>query len=251
MKKIKISMMLFLSAYPINAQEIITDRPDQTESSSTIPRGSLQIESGILIRFLDLEEVFLQEIFAPTTLFRFGLTEQVELRIVNQLISIKDKNNPEENFGIGDLEIGTKIQIYKKERANMEIAFLSHVVLPTGSKGLTIDKVGTINKLSISHKLKPNINLGYNIGYNYFGSENGFITYSLALGIGITPKVAIYLEPYGEIGIFEEHILNFDAGITYLLRDNFQLDFSFGTGINNKMNYIAAGFSWNISQDAK
>ena len=30
----------------VYGQTIITDRPDQTESSSTIPKGSLQIEQG-------------------------------------------------------------------------------------------------------------------------------------------------------------------------------------------------------------
>jgi len=29
-----------------------------------------------------------------------------------------------------------------------------------------------------------------------------------------------------------------------LVKDNLQLDFSFGTGINHTMNYISLGFSW-------
>ena len=31
------------------------------------------------------------------------------------------------------------------------------------------------------------------------------------------------------------------------VKDNFQLDFSFGTGLNYTMNYLSAGFSWNIA----
>ncbi len=30
------------------AQEIVTDRPDQTEASSTVGNGNLQIETGLL-----------------------------------------------------------------------------------------------------------------------------------------------------------------------------------------------------------
>ena len=46
MKKcLLVSWMLIAS--PLSAQQIITDRPDQTESASTVPRGSLQIEGGI------------------------------------------------------------------------------------------------------------------------------------------------------------------------------------------------------------
>ncbi len=121
------------------------------------------------------------------------------------------------------------------------------MILPTGTKEVSFEKLGTINKLSISHELTDNIGLGYNLGYDYFGYQNGFLTYSVVLGIAISERVSMYLEPYGSIGIFDEHLANFDAGITYLVKDNFQLDFSFGTGINYTMNYLSAGFSWNIA----
>ena len=39
-------------------------------------------------------------------------------------------------------------------------------------------------------------------------------------------------------------ISNFDSGFTYLVKDNLQIDLSFGLGINNKMNFQAIGVSW-------
>ena len=48
---------------------------------------------------------------------------------------------------------------------------------------------------------------------------------------------------------FDEHASNFDAGFTYLIKDNFQLDFSFGTGINHAMNYLSIGCSLNIAKE--
>jgi hypothetical protein len=251
MSKIKcvIVILLFLLSDQVFGQEIITDRPDQTESSSTIPRGSLQIESGILVRFAENNSISLREISAPSTLFRYGISKSVEIRVVNQFVSIKNKNTSNEINGITDLEVGAKVQIFKKQGVNTEIAFLSHLILPTGSKDVSFDKVGTINKLSISHEINDKIGVGYNLGYNYFGFDNGFLTYSLVIGIKINNKAGIYLEPYGEIGIFDEYLANFDTGFTYLLKDNFQLYFSFGTGINYTMNYISAGFSWNIGTD--
>ena len=110
---------------------------------------------------------------------------------------------------------------------------------------MTIDDYGTINKLSISHVITDDIGVGYNLGYNNFGVGDGDATYSLAIGVGITDKVGVYFEPYGEFIEFDEHISNFDAGFTFLLRDNFQLDYSFGVGLNNDMNYMSVGFSWN------
>ena len=239
--------LFFIVTYAGYGQKIVTDRPDQTESSSTVPKKSLQIESGMLIKFAEEGDISLREIAIPSTLFRYGIGKGIEIRVVNQYVNIKEKNTSKEISGISDLEIGAKIQLLKKENINTEIAFLSHVILPTGTKEVSFEKLGTINKLSISHELTDNIGLAYNLGYNYFGYDNGFLTYSLVLGIGITEKVGMYLEPYGSIGIFDEHLANFDAGVTYLVKDNFQLDFSFGTGINYTMNYLSAGFSWNIA----
>ena len=239
--------LFFTVSYAGYGQKIVTDRPDQTESSSTVPKKSLQIESGMLIKFAEEGDVSLREIAIPTTLFRYGLGKLIEIRVANTYLNIKEKNTSNEISGISDLEIGAKIQLFKKESSKTEIAFLSHVVLPTGTKEVSFEKLGTINKLSISHVLTDNIGLGYNLGYNYFGYENGFLTYSLVLGIAVNERVGMYLEPYGSVGIFDKHLANFDAGITYLVKDNFQLDFSFGTGINYTMNYLSAGFSWNIA----
>lgn len=245
-KYILIALVVFTKQ--LIAQQIITDRPDQTEASSTVPKSSLQIESGILIGFTEIDTNKKRQLLAPTTLFRYGITKGIEIRVLNQFESIENQITSEETNGISDLEVGTKIQLLKKENINTEVAFLSHLIVPIGSKELSNIKFGTINKLAISHKLNDNIGIGYNLGYNYFGDGKGDLTYSLALGISITNKVAIYVEPYGDITELKKHLSNFDAGFTYLLRDNFQLDFSFGTGINYTMNYISAGFSWNISK---
>lgn len=236
-----------------NAQEIlqkpniITDRPDQTESSSVIPKRSLQIESGVLVGFTETTNVSEKLVAAPSTLIRLGLTENIELRVFNQYESLKNQNTGHKHSGISDLEIGAKIQLFQKENANTEVAFLSHLIIPTGSKALTNDKYGTINKLSIAHDLNENFSVGYNLGYNYYGEGDGDFTYSLAIGHSFTDKVGLYIEPYGEVVEFNEHVMNADAGITFLLKPNFQLDVSFGTGLNHTMNYMSAGFSWNIS----
>jgi hypothetical protein len=56
-------------------------------------------------------------------------------------------------------------------------------------------------------------------------------------------NVAVFIEPYGDFVEFNELMANLDAGITYLVNPDLQLDFSFGTGINHTMNFISAGIS--------
>ena len=249
MKKVNyLALVLCLTAYSVFSQTIITDRPDQTESSSTIEIGSLQIETGILLGFTEDDFTSERQLLAPTTLFRYGITKGIELRILSQFESLKSQNSSQKVSGISDLEIGTKLQLFKRENVNTEIAFLSHLILPTGSNGLTNNKFGTINKLSIAHDLSDGMSIGYNVGYDYFGEGNGNLTYSVALGIPITETFGIFIEPFGNLIEFDTLEANFDAGITYLLNDNVQLDFSFGTGINHTMNYLSVGCSINIAK---
>ena len=51
MKQTKILVLytLCMFAKGIKGQTIITDRPDQTESSSTVSQGTLQLETGVLV----------------------------------------------------------------------------------------------------------------------------------------------------------------------------------------------------------
>ena len=235
--------ILVLSIGQIKAQ-IVTDRPDQTESSSTVGKGNLQIEAGLLIRFAGEDENAVRQILAPTTLFRYGITEGIELRLLSQLESIKIQDQVAQ--GISDIEVGAKIQLFQKEESRFEVAFLSHLLVPTGSENLSFESFGTINKLAVSQEINETLGLGYNLGYNYFGRGSGMLTYSAVLGVGVNDKVAIYVEPYGELVDMEEFVLNFDAGLTYLVKDNLQLDFSFGTGLTHRMNYISLGCCWKI-----
>jgi len=152
------------------------------------------------------------------------------------------------NKGLSDLELGAKIQLYKKDDIKTEIAFLSHLLIPTASKEFSNEKLGTINKLSISHTLNDMLSVGYNIGYDYFGMGKGDFTYSLAVGVSVFDNFGVYLEPYGKAIDLKTQVTSFDSGVTYLLQDNIQLDFSFGTGLNHDMDYFALGCSINIAK---
>jgi hypothetical protein len=91
--------------------QMVTDRPDQTESSSTVRKSSLQLESGVLLGYEGENEESRRQILLPTNLFRFGLTNRMELRILNrfEMLKIGEKKTQ----GISDMEIGTKIKLIK------------------------------------------------------------------------------------------------------------------------------------------
>ncbi len=250
MKRILYSPVLFALLFAPTTliwAQIDTDRPDQTESSSTVPHGSLQIETGMLWNFEGEKTQAYSDAFLPTNLIRYGISRVFELRMVNEYEILK---TPDKKItGISDLQIGTKIQLLKKVNVNTEISFISHLIVPTGSEGLSTEKVGTYNRFCFSNPLSSSMTLGYNLGYNYYGYNDGDLTYTLALAIEVTPKVGIYIEPYGELQNMEEFLMNADAGFTYLINENIQLDYSFSTGITHKSNYNSLGISWRILKE--
>lgn len=238
-------ILLFLISMQNYAQGIVTDRPDQTESSSTVERKVLQIESGLA--FESFENGVENNFIGPSTLLRYGISNTLELRFASayQLTKIEFQGADNNFSGFSDLEFGAKVQILKKENVNTEIAFLSHLIIPTAKTDITSNNIGSINKLAISHSISNKVSLGYNVGYDFVVKQSA-LTYSLALGFSISDRVGFYIEPYGSWVEQNQFESNFDTGLTFLLNPNFQLDVSYGAGFNHKMEYVAAGFSWKI-----
>ena len=226
-------LMLFISDYAF--AQISTDRPDQTESSLVLPKGTIQIESGFVSNK--------NEYIFPNTLFRVGVFKKVEFRFnTNYIINKNVKFGEEKLSSFSDLEIGTKIQIYNSEISKTSIAFLTHLSIPSANKYYSNNTTGLLSRILISHELNNNFDIGYNIGYDKFKNEKGVIVYTVALGKGIN-NWGIYCELYGNISDSQSD-LYFDGGLVYLLKDNLQLDVSYGAGINNTSNYFSAGVSW-------
>ena len=84
----------------------------------------------------------------PTTLFRYGISKGIELRLVIQFEKIKTDIGS--ISGLSDFEIGTKIELLNQKEKNTQIAFLTHFIIPSWSKDLRVDKVGIVNELAFS-----------------------------------------------------------------------------------------------------
>lgn len=240
--RILFSAILLLAFMPAFSQ-LVTDRPDQTESAVVIPFGSFQIETGFLFRY-SFSDPTVKNYLMPTTLLRYSVLKGLELRLVAQYEKVKAGTFT--GNGFSDLEIGAKVELLNNDQRNIKIAFLSHLIIPSGSEDFRADKLGTVNKLAFSHEINENVGIGYNIGYSYFGVGNGNLTYALALGFALSEKLSAFVEPYGEWVSFGGFLLNVDTGLTYLLSDNMQLDASFGIGVTEQMHFFSFGFSWNI-----
>ena len=234
------------------SEKIITDRPDLTESSRTVPHKSLQIETGFLMTVIDPErsDIFKTTVYSfPTPLIRWGMFKGIELRLFNTLIGTKTEDpripiDDRKSFGIGNLTVGTKIDIITEKGARPEIAILVHFTFPTGGHEISPDRFIFNSSLSFSHTLSDKFSLGYNLGW-FSGDENqngnGF--YSLTIGYSISPKFGVFIEGYGFFPNLDSATISIDGGFTYLLKPHIQFDISGGKGITYNTYFISFGFS--------
>lgn len=237
-------LLLLASGNKLLSQNLDPSRPARTASANTVERGSFQIDAGLL--FGDLNNEAQRIYMMPTALFRYGLTKGIEVRLREDLVNFVNESTSEPKFGLSDLELGIKFRILNKEDVNAKIAFISHVILPSGTGGLSLEKYGAKNTLAFSHELNSFTGLGYNVGYNYYGYSKGILTYAINLDAAFNEKFGAFLEFFGEDVDFDNFLINFDSGLYYLIKENLRVDFAFAIGLNQRMNYFTLGCCWNI-----
>jgi hypothetical protein len=225
-------------SFPQFAQVIVTDRPDQTESAVSVPKGIFQLETGMGLDINDAE----RNLVLNTTLFRYGLANNLEIRLVTDLRNRYTRiGESDSHTGIGDMQFGLKYQL---PGGKTKAAYLGHVVLPTGTREVSMGSAGMHHRIAISQEAADWLAVSCNLGIEYFRADDAHGIYSLSFGFPLTERIGFYLELYGRWTHFEHLEALYDHGFTLLLAPNLQLDFSMGTGISSRSNYFAIGASW-------
>ncbi|MEZ4936967.1 MAG: transporter [Crocinitomicaceae bacterium] len=241
--------LLLILIFILNANEAIsqisTDRPGASDAPTTVMKHSFQIEQGFDMNFYG-EDTSQFRMFDLPTAIRVGVFDWLEVRLQNNVISLYDKYHQQNTFGVADLQIGAKIQLFRKEGKKTDVAFVSMWGMPIGTEGLTTNKFSTLNKISVGHAVTDRFSILYNVAYGYYGYGKGQLNYTFLLGFNITPKLFAFIENFGTLDDFSAFTTNADCGFAYQITDWVQVDISYGTGLNNKYNYAQLGVSWNI-----
>ena len=232
--KLLLTFIFFSICFSSLYSQLTSDRPDQTESSLVLSKGHVQIETGISIE--DSESNI-------NTLFRIGIIDGIEMRLnSNYLINDDISNLKKSSFT--DFEIGAKFKILDEDNNRIKIGFLTHLSVPTAPEIFSYNEYGLLSRLLVSHDIKNDSQIGYNIGYNKYNNYDGQFIYTLVYGKSLG-SFGVFFEIFGEESSNNSN-LNFDSGITYLVDNDKQLDLSIGRGLNSDMFYISAGFSIDI-----
>ena len=120
------ALVLAVGTASAQTPDLVTDRPDQTESAAAVPRGLVQVETGYLLSREDGMDTF----EAPGTLVRIGLGARTEVRIGHAGVI-----GGAGRHGAGDSEVGAKVNlIAASDGWRPELAILGGLSLPTGDE---------------------------------------------------------------------------------------------------------------------
>ncbi len=234
---------------------LIGDRPDFTESSCTVGRGVLQIESGYTYVYDRTADAQVDGHVLPEALLRIGLTDYLELRIGWEgYVFSREKDlgtgAVDHTDGATDLDLGFKLEFNEQEGWIPESALIVSCTAPTGHPLITSNQVDTVVNYCYGWEFSEGFSLGCSTGnlWTADGAGDQFtVTFqSAVLGMALSEKSGTFFEwyvlcPGGSDDNRAQHYV--DTGLTYLVTPNFQIDWHIGMGISDAADdfYTGAG----------
>ncbi len=120
---------------------------------------------------------------------------------------------------------------------------MGQLSVPVGKEDFSSGRADPSFLFAFSNSLANFLTFSYNLGMAWYTGQDEFsnkhtlsvFQYTANLGIGIIGNLGGFVELYGDAGLSASKtpVTAFDAGLTYLLFDNFQLDVSGGVGLSD------------------
>lgn len=223
-------MALTLAGTPLAAQgptPIETDRPDFTESASTISRGRFQLEAGYTLQRSAGGVTSTHSL--PETLLRIGLPGGVEARVGQNLQAAGGRAD------FADLALGAKVALADQDGARPQLAVLLQSTLPTGGDRLSAGKAVPSASLLAAWELNSAWSAGASVLASREPNDQTTLAASAAVGRQIVAGWRGFAEwftiqpidaPVTGSGV---HYLN--GGVTRSLSPLVQLDARIGVGV--------------------
>ena len=223
------------------APAIVTDRPDVTESSIVVPKGSLQFENGITWTTNHSN----QSVDFSETLVRFGISTRMELRVVipNYFKDVTGTNAS----GFDDIAVGVKQQLGPLW-GHFDLAVIAALGLPSGADRISSHGYDPFIKLPWSKDLAKGWLLGgmQSLFWNTTAGRRNLVW---------EPTFMVEKEISGPWSVFAEYAGDFARqgsskqithfGTTYRITPKQQIDFHLGFGVSpaEPQHFLAVGYS--------
>jgi hypothetical protein len=230
---------------PSIKDEIITDRPDVTNSSVVIPPGSLQIENGVNFSARDGDRV----VDGTNKRLRAGITNCLEF-LVDTPTYFANVRSPQ-NSGFSDVAPALKWQI-SPAPGKVDLSAVFGVALPTGSAGIAGPGAQPYLQLPWSWELRG--------GWGLSGMFTEFFRPSDAISKRVTESTFVIEKQVAErASLFVEYVGDYpesgspaqllNSGGLYRLGPNQQLDFHVALGLNHNAPSYIVGVGYSVRFD--
>jgi hypothetical protein len=214
------------------------DRPDQTECSFIVPKGYIQVESGLAF---EKENALLKNYTYPSLLWKYGINDMLECRLITEHIATHSKTQILR--GIAPITVGFKANLLKEMGLLPMVSFIGHLTTQNiGNEAFRTAHPAPSFRFTMQHTLSEKITLSYNLGAEWDGeTPQTTYLYTLSTGFALSKKWGCYTELYGFLPQANNADHRADAGFTYLINNDWILDFSSGVGLSpDSPRYYAA-----------
>jgi len=251
-KQLMIFLLVTFSSWACLAQDegekISTDRPGFTDAVEAVPKGTVQIETGVFANGGRLPQRNQFQIHYNTTSVRLGLFESTELRIMSGVYQsyLQYDNDAIESLLVDNnpLRIGLKSELIKGKEFTPSLAFSSHVNIPWNSGILMPDM-----QFVFSYPVDNEITIVSMMGLHWLTPEHTTFTWTFKIGTSLSESWSLFGELYGDRNSLTTS-QSIDGGFTWTKNGNFQLDFGGGLGMSREAHdwYGSFGLSLMLEQ---
>lgn len=227
--------------------ELVTDRPDFTESSLVVGKGIWQLETGAIYGGEGTARAFA----APQALLRVGVSRTFELRFGTAgVVAEREGAGFENTVGGADFELGAKLTLLDEEKHGIAMSVIPIVSFPTGSAAFSSGGVDPTVKLTWARDLPSGFGLSGN--FNVMSQTEDDVrvnrgAWSLSLGHDLAFGWGGYAEVFGFSSLEKGggQAVTFNGGITHGIGPDRQIDFTVGKGVSDAADdwFVSAGFS--------
>ena len=239
---------------PDLSEPITTDRPDFTESSVTVGKGVVQLETGYTFVHDNDDGTRTDTHSFPESLLRVGMfADWFEFRIDwNYLVERTEFGGAANTIdGAEDLTIGAKIALTGQDEMLPETSIIIQMSVPTGADAFTADRVlpGVNYLYGWNLTEDGEWTLGGSTGLNAATDDITADTFTLfsqsvTVGHSFSERIGSYAEWFtlspidADTNQAEGY---FNGGFTVLLNDNVQWDIRAGVGLTEAADDFFAG----------
>ena len=226
------------NSYAQETDELVTDRPDFTESPVTVPKGQIQVETGLTWE----QAANMDFLNGPETLFRWSMVSGFEVRL-----NLPDYIIEEERSELGNAGFSVKIEL--GDVAGWDMAAVASIAVPVSLSRLSSGTVDPGLILTTGRDLSPMWSTGAQVSVARQGGGTGVdLASTLVFGVSLHEHVGTFLEiRVSDIGNAPTATV-LHHGYTARIGHLMQLDLHGGIGRTEEAPDVFLGAGWSAPE---